>query len=88
MAALAHGLPVLLFPLFNEQFDMARCCAHAGVGIRRSAKRVDTAAMTDLLKGFITDRALRKRAAVLATRLGTSEAGLTRAASVVKQLAG
>ncbi|MBL5974572.1 MAG: glycosyltransferase [Candidatus Leucobacter sulfamidivorax] len=79
IAALAHGVPVLVLPLDpnSDQPGIGRAVERAGVGIRLSRS-----ASADRIRGAITrlldDRPLRRRAAALGERIrleGGAEAG-------------
>lgn len=69
IAALAHGLPLLLLPQGANQFENASRCAALGVGIRLLPEEVDARAVGGAVDALLEQPQFRVRAGDLATEI-------------------
>lgn len=82
LAALTHGLPMLLLPQGANQFWNAERCAGLGVAIRLLPSEVAPGAVRDAVRALLTQPAFQDRAAELAGEI----AGMPASADVVARL--
>lgn len=59
LAALAHGLPMLLLPQGANQFDNAERCAAAGVGLRLLPEETDAATVGEAVRALLAQPGFR-----------------------------
>jgi UDP:flavonoid glycosyltransferase YjiC (YdhE family) len=69
LAALAHGLPMLLMPQGANQFWNAERCAGLGVALRLLPGEVDAGAVRDAVRTLLTQPAFRARAGGVAAEI-------------------
>ena len=69
LAALAHGLPMLVLPQGANQFWNADRCAELGVAIRLLPPEVDAGAVRDAVRTLLTVPTFRERAGELAEEI-------------------
>ena len=74
LAALAHGLPLLLLPQGANQFWNAERCAGLGVGLRLPPGTVDAGAVRDAVATLLDRPAFRDRARELAAEIAAMPA--------------
>jgi UDP:flavonoid glycosyltransferase YjiC (YdhE family) len=84
LAALAHGVPVLVLPLdrTSDQPRIARAVARAGAGAKMS-RRTDAATIRRAITRTLADHAMRDRARRLGDAIRTLD-GPGRAADVLE----
>jgi UDP:flavonoid glycosyltransferase YjiC (YdhE family) len=69
LAALAHGLPLLVLPQGANQFENAQRCADIGVGIRLLPAEVDVATVRGGVRALLEEPSFRRRAGALASEI-------------------
>ena len=74
LAALAHGLPMLLLPQGANQFWTAERCAGLGLAIRLLPDEVDAGAVRGAVRALLDRPAFRERAAELAGEIAAMPA--------------
>lgn len=65
LAALAHGVPMLMLPRAADQYDNARACSEAGASRVLRPEQCDSAALTDGVKAVLFEPTLRAGAAAM-----------------------
>src|SRR5213075_35588 len=80
---LHFGKPMVLLPLFWDQYDNAQRIDETGFGVRLDTYRHQPEELRDALDRLIADRPLRERLAASASRLG-ERAGTERAADLLE----
>jgi MGT family glycosyltransferase len=84
--ALHFGRPMVVLPLFWDQYDNAQRMDELGFGVRLDTYRVGEAELTQAIERLLADRALRARLDGLSARLQASP-GTVRAADLIERLA-
>jgi UDP:flavonoid glycosyltransferase YjiC (YdhE family) len=69
LAALAHGLPLLLLPQGANQFENAARCAALGAGIRLLPEETDAHAVREAVRALLDDSRFRASAAGVAAQI-------------------
>jgi UDP:flavonoid glycosyltransferase YjiC (YdhE family) len=80
------GRPMILLPLFWDQYDNAQRIHETGFGVRLPTYTFEPAAMTAAIDRLLADRALHARLATISTRLRANP-GTIRAADLIEELA-
>lgn len=83
--AMHYGVPLIVLPLFWDQYDNAQRVDETGFGVRLATYRFSADDMDTALDKVLADDALRKRAAAAGERIRASD-GLRRAASLIEAL--
>jgi MGT family glycosyltransferase len=81
-----HGRPMVVLPLFWDQYDNAQRVAETGFGARLATYEFSDAELLGTIERLLGDRELAARLAALSTRLA-SVPGTVRAADLVERLA-
>lgn len=81
-----HGKPMVLLPLFWDQYDNAQRVAELGFGVRLPTYTFPDEALQEALERLCGDRSLAARLAVIAGRLQAAP-GTVRAADLIERLA-
>jgi UDP:flavonoid glycosyltransferase YjiC (YdhE family) len=84
--SLHHGKPMVVLPLFWDQYDNAQRMHELGLGERLSTYAFDDGALTAAIDRLTADRALGTRLATIAARLQASP-GTIRAADLIERAA-
>jgi UDP:flavonoid glycosyltransferase YjiC (YdhE family) len=84
--ALHFGKPMVVLPLFWDQYDNAQRVHETGFGVRLDTYGFADDELTGAIDRLLADRALEKRAAGVAKRLQAA-AGTARAASLIERVA-
>ena len=69
LAALAHGLPLVLLPQGANQFTNAERCAALGAGVRLLPREIDAASVRTAVRMVLEDPAYRRRAGEVAEEI-------------------
>jgi UDP:flavonoid glycosyltransferase YjiC (YdhE family) len=80
------GRPMILLPLFWDQYDNAQRVHETGFGVRLPTYTFESAAMTAAIDQLLADRALHARLAGISTRLRANP-GTVRAADLIERIA-
>jgi len=80
-----HGKPMVVLPLFWDQYDNAQRVHETGFGVRLATYAFADRDLTDAIDGLLADQDLRARMAAGA-QLIRSRDGRTRAADVLEQV--
>jgi MGT family glycosyltransferase len=83
---LHYGRPMVVLPLFWDQYDNAQRVHETGFGVRLDTYGFADAELTKAIDRLLADRALKERAEQVAGRLQTVS-GTERAASLIERLA-
>ena len=81
-----HGKPMVVLPLFWDQYDNAQRVDELGYGVRLATYELEAAELTGAIETLLADRALASRMAPIAARL-QAEPGTVRAADLIEQVA-
>ena len=84
--ALHHGKPMVVLPIFWDQYDNAQRIHETGFGVRLSTYECTAEQLTRAVDGLLADAALRSRLAAMARRLQSSS-GTVVAADLIERLA-
>jgi MGT family glycosyltransferase len=84
--ALHFGRPMIVLPLFWDQYDNAQRVDELGLGVRLDPYRFDEGELTGAIDRVLADRALRARLDGLSERLVASP-GTVRAADLIERVA-
>jgi MGT family glycosyltransferase len=84
--AFHHGKPMVVLPIFWDQYDNAQRVHETGFGTRLATYDCDPAELTGAVDGLLADEALRARLAAMAARL-QSRSGTVAAANLIERLA-
>ena len=84
--ALHHGKPMVVLPIFWDQYDNAQRIHESGLGVRLSTYGCSAEELRGAVDGLLADTALRARLAAMAQRL-QSGSGTAAAAALIEQLA-
>jgi MGT family glycosyltransferase len=84
--ALHHGKPMVVLPIFWDQYDNAQRIHETGLGVRLSTYECTAEQLTRAVDGLLADTALRSRLAAVARRLQNSS-GTVVAADLIERLA-
>jgi UDP:flavonoid glycosyltransferase YjiC (YdhE family) len=84
--ALHFGRPMVVLPLFWDQYDNAQRIDELGLGVRLDTYRFEKADLGAAIERLIGDAALRRRLDALSARLHASP-GTVRAADMIERLA-
>jgi SAM-dependent methyltransferase len=84
--ALHHGKPMVVLPLFWDQYDNAQRIHETGLGVRLSTYECADEELTGAVDGLLADAALQSRLAAMSKRL-RSRSGTVVAADLIEQLA-
>src|SRR6185503_20411409 len=74
LAALAHGLPMLLVPLGADQFDNAARAVEAGLARRLLPDELDVATAREAVAALLEDDGARERARTVAAEIAAMPA--------------
>jgi len=80
------GKPMIVLPLFWDQYDNAQRVAELGLGVRLATYSFDDAELTGAIERLLADAALHERLAGMAARLQATP-GTVRAADLIERLA-
>ncbi len=80
------GKPMVVLPLFWDQYDNAQRVTELGVGVRLPAYAFEDAELTGTVDRLLADEALRSRMRAISTRLQASP-GTVKAADLIERLA-
>ena len=80
------GRPMILLPLFWDQYDNAQRIHETGFGVRLPTYTFEPTEMTAAIDGLLADRVLQGRLATISTRLRATP-GTIRAADRIERLA-
>jgi MGT family glycosyltransferase len=83
--AFHHGKPMVVLPLFWDQYDNAQRVAETGFGARLATYDFEDAELTSAVDRLAGDRALRQRLAVASGEIRRRD-GRTRAADILEQV--
>ncbi len=83
--AFHFGKPMILLPLFWDQYDNAQRVDESGFGVRLATYAFTDAEMHGAIERLLGDAALRERLAVESARVRVAD-GVTRAADLIEQL--
>ena len=83
---LYFGKPMVLLPLFWDQYDNAQRIDETGFGTRLATYAHEPAELTGAIDGLLADRALGTRLAAISKRLQAAP-GTERAAELIESLA-
>jgi UDP:flavonoid glycosyltransferase YjiC (YdhE family) len=81
-----HGRPMVVLPLFWDQYDNAQRVDETGFGARLATYELTDAALLGTIARLLADREMAARLASVSARLA-SMPGTVRAADLVEQLA-
>ncbi len=81
-----HAKPMILLPLFWDQYDNAQRVAETGFGVRLPTYTFVPAQMTAAIDRLLADRTLQARLAAISTRLRANP-GTVRAADLIEGVA-
>ncbi len=81
-----HGRPMILLPLFWDQYDNAQRVDETGFGVHLPTYTLEPAAMTEAIDRLLADRGLHTRLAAISTRLKAAP-GTVRAADLIERVA-
>jgi MGT family glycosyltransferase len=84
--SLFFGRPMVVLPLFWDQYDNAQRVDELGLGVRLDTYRFEDAELTSAIDRLAGDGALAARLAAIAARLG-ARPGTVRAADLIERLA-
>ena len=84
--ALHHGKPMVVLPIFWDQYDNAQRIHETGLGVRLATYECDAAELTGAVDRLLLDAPLQARLAAMAQRL-QSRSGTVVAAGLIEQLA-
>ncbi len=84
--ALHFGRPMVVLPLFWDQYDNAQRVDELGLGVRLETYAFADEELTGAIDRLVADAALRQRLAALSRRL-QGDPGTVRAAALIEQLA-
>jgi MGT family glycosyltransferase len=85
--AFHHGTPMVVLPLFWDQYDNAQRVDELGFGIRLDTYRIEPSELIGAIDRLIVDRALAERLDAISRRL-QAHPGTVRAADLIEQVAG
>ena len=85
--AMHFGLPMVVLPLFWDQYDNAQRVHETGYGLRLDTYGCSASQLTGALQRVLDDDALRARCAAAGRRIRAAD-GLTRAAEQIERAAG
>jgi UDP:flavonoid glycosyltransferase YjiC (YdhE family) len=80
-----HSKPMVVLPLFWDQYDNAQRVDELGYGVRLATYEFEAAELTGAIDRLLADRALASRMAPIAARL-QAEPGTVRAADLIEQV--
>lgn len=83
--AMHFGKPMILLPLFWDQYDNAQRVDETGFGVRLATYAFTDAEMHGAIERLLGDTALRERQAIGSARIRAAD-GVTRAADLIEQL--
>ena len=81
-----NGLPIVVLPLFWDQYDNAQRVAELGFGARLDTCRFEDRELIDAIDRLLVDEGLRRRLASIASRLKANP-GTEKAADLIEQVA-
>jgi MGT family glycosyltransferase len=84
--SLFFGKPMVVLPLFWDQYDNAQRIAETGLGVRLDTYGHEPAELLQAVDGLLADQALAERLRALSSELQAAP-GTVRAADLVEQLA-
>src|SRR5262249_61032241 len=79
-----HGRPMIVLPLFWDQYDNAQRVDELGFGVRLATYEFDDDELTGAIDRLLADEALHERMAGIAARLQASP-GTVRAADLIER---
>lgn len=82
--ALHFGKPMVLLPLFWDQYDNAQRMHELGFGIRLATYEFTAEELNAAIDGLLTDTGLRQRMAQMGARIRARD-GLTRGADIIER---
>jgi UDP:flavonoid glycosyltransferase YjiC (YdhE family) len=83
--ALHHGKPMVVLPIFWDQYDNAQRVHETGLGVRLATYECEAAELTGAVDRLLADGALRQRLAAMAQRL-QARSGTVAAAGLIERL--
>jgi MGT family glycosyltransferase len=83
--ALHHGKPMVVLPIFWDQYDNAQRMHETGLGVRLATYECEAAELTGAVDRLLADGALHARLAAMARRL-QSRSGTVAAADLIERL--
>ncbi len=83
---LHHGRPMIVLPLFWDQYDNAQRIDELGLGVRLDTYRFEPAQLTGAVDRLLADRGLAERLASIARRLQIAP-GRLKAADLIERVA-
>jgi MGT family glycosyltransferase len=84
--ALHHGKPMVVLPIFWDQYDNAQRIHETGLGVRLATYACEAEELTGAVDRLLADTALQRRLAAMSRRLQSSS-GTVVAADLIEQLA-
>ena len=84
--ALHFGKPMIVLPLFWDQYDNAQRVDELGLGVRLDTYRFSDGQLRDAISGLLTDSGLRTRLAAAGEAI-QARSGLRKAADLIEQAA-
>jgi MGT family glycosyltransferase len=84
--AFHHGKPMVVLPIFWDQYDNAQRVHETGLGVRLETYACEAEELTGAIDRLLADDALRMRLAAMSERLQRSS-GTVRAADLIERLA-
>ncbi len=84
--SLYHGKPMVVLPVFWDQYDNAQRIHETGLGVRLDTYGHEPAQLRAAIDGLLSDEALRARLGALSSRLQAAP-GTVRAADLIEQTA-
>jgi MGT family glycosyltransferase len=81
-----HGKPMIVLPLFWDQYDNAQRVQELGFGVRLDTYRFGPSELTAAVERLLADRALARRLAAISRRLQATP-GTEKAAHLIERLA-
>jgi UDP:flavonoid glycosyltransferase YjiC (YdhE family) len=85
--ALHHGKPMVVLPIFWDQYDNAQRIDESGLGVRLATYECEAPELTGAIDRLLADGALKARLAAMAERL-QSRSGTVAAADLIERLTG
>jgi MGT family glycosyltransferase len=81
-----NGVPMVVLPLFWDQYDNAQRAAELGFGVRLDTYRFENRELTDAIDRLLADDGLRRRLAAISARLRANP-GTEKAADLIERVA-
>ncbi|MGR3318546.1 MAG: nucleotide disphospho-sugar-binding domain-containing protein [Candidatus Anammoxibacter sp.] len=81
-----HGLPSLVIPIANDQYEMARRCLTAGVSVRIPYPKINPERLRTAIRKVLNDTAIQKNTKKLQAIFRNTNSGVT-GATLIEKLA-